>query len=196
MEPLFIGSHPAVDFLNTSLIPNGEQIEVIGDGRSLFAWLVAAKLIDEGQAGKLLRRLGVKGADAAASNARNLREWARAWLERWRDAPSRDYSVEIDKLNRYLAMEVSRREIVRTDEGIELTTRLQVESTDELLALLAYQVATLITREDALLLKSCSGSGCTLWFLDRTKAHRRLFCSTATCGNRAKVAAFRDRQRE
>jgi predicted RNA-binding Zn ribbon-like protein len=196
MEPLFIGSHPAVDFLNTSLTPHGEQIEVIGDGRSLFAWLVAAKLIDEGQAGKLLRRLGVKGADAAAVHARNLREWARAWLERWRHAPSRDYSVEIDKLNKYLAMEVSRREFVRTDEGVELTTRLQIESADELLALLAYQVATLIAHEDASLLKSCSGSGCTLWFLDRTKAHRRLFCSTATCGNRAKVAAFRDRQRE
>jgi predicted RNA-binding Zn ribbon-like protein len=54
----------------------------------------------------------------------------------------------------------------------------------------------LITQEDASLLKSCSGSGCTLWFLDRTKAHRRLFCSATACGNRAKVAAFRQRQRE
>jgi predicted RNA-binding Zn ribbon-like protein len=196
MEPVFIGSHPAVDFLNTSLTPNREQIELIGDGRSFFAWLVAAKLIDDGQTGKLLRRMGVKGADAAAAQARHLREWARSWLERWRSAPNRDYSLEIEKLNRYLAMEVSRREIVRTDQGIELTTRLQVESADELLALLAFQIATLITHEDASLLKSCSGSGCTLWFLDRTKAHRRLFCSTATCGNRAKVAAFRDRQRE
>jgi predicted RNA-binding Zn ribbon-like protein len=196
MEPVFIGSHPAVDFLNTSLTPNGEQIEVIGDGRSFFAWLVAAKLIDDGQTGKLLRRMGVKGADAAAAQARHLREWARSWLERWRSAPNRDYSLEIEKLNKYLAMEVSRREIVRTDQGIELTTRSQVESADELLALLAFQIATLITQEDASLLKSCSGSGCTLWFLDRTKAHRRLFCSTATCGNRAKVAAFRDRQRE
>jgi predicted RNA-binding Zn ribbon-like protein len=196
MEPVFIGSHPAVDFLNTSLTPNGEQIEVIGDGRSFFAWLVAAKLIDDGQTGKLLRRMGVKGADAAAAQARHLREWARSWLERWRSAPDRDYSLEFEKLNKYLAMEVSRREIVRTDQGIELTTRSQVESADELLALLAFQIATLITQEDASLLKSCSGSGCTLWFLDRTKAHRRLFCSTATCGNRAKVAAFRDRQRE
>ena len=196
MEPVFIGSHAAVDFLNTSLTPNGEQIELIGDGRSFFAWLVAAKLIDDGQMSRLLRRMGVMGADAAAADVRNLREWARAWLERWRHAPSRDYSVEIDKLNKYLAMEVSRREIVRTDQGIELTTRLQVESADELLALLAFQIATLVTHEEASLLKSCSGSGCTLWFLDRTKAHRRLFCSTATCGNRAKVAAFRDRQRE
>jgi predicted RNA-binding Zn ribbon-like protein len=196
MEPLFIGSHPAVDFLNTSLAPNGERTELIGDGRSFFAWLAAAQLIDDEQAAKLLRRMGVKGADTAAAQARSLREWTRAWLERWRDAPSRDYGVEIEKLNKYLSHEVSRREVVRTDDGLELVTRLQIESADELLALLAFQIATLIAHEDASLLKSCSGSGCTLWFLDRTKAHRRLFCSTATCGNRAKVAAFRDRQRE
>ena len=69
MEPLFIGSHPAIDFLNTALTPNGEQIELIGDGRSYLAWLVAAKLLDDEQAAKLLRRMGVKGADAAAAQA-------------------------------------------------------------------------------------------------------------------------------
>jgi predicted RNA-binding Zn ribbon-like protein len=45
-------------------------------------------------------------------------------------------------------------------------------------------------------LKWGAGAGCTLWFVDRTKAHRRIFCSATTCGNRAKVAAFRQRQRE
>nr|WP_254214234.1 CGNR zinc finger domain-containing protein [Burkholderia multivorans] len=32
-----------------------------------------------------------------------------------------------------------------------------------------------------------------LWFLDRTKSHRRRWCSKALCGNRQKVAAFRRR---
>jgi predicted RNA-binding Zn ribbon-like protein len=196
MEPLFIGSHPAIDFLNTALTPNGEQIELIGDGRSYLAWLVAAKLLDDEQAAKLLRRMGVKGADAAAAQARALREWARSWLARWRAAPRRDYSDEIERLNEYLAGEITRREVVRGDDGLELITRAQVESADALLALLANEIADLITQEDGSLLKSCSGAGCTLWFLDRTKAHRRVFCSTATCGNRAKVAAFRNRQRE
>ena len=196
MEPLFIGSHPAIDFLNTALTPNGEQIELIGDGRSYLAWLVAAKLLDDEQAAKLLRRMGVKGADAAAAQARALREWARGWLARWRAAPRRDYSDEIKRLNEYLAGGVSRREVVRVEDGLELITRAQVDSADSLLALLANEIANLITQEDGSLLKTCGGAGCTLWFLDRTKAHRRVFCSTATCGNRAKVAAFRNRQRE
>ena len=46
---------------------------------------------------------------------------------------------------------------------------------------------------DPALLKACAGADCTLWFLDRTKAHRRMFCSATACGNRAKVAAFRRR---
>jgi predicted RNA-binding Zn ribbon-like protein len=33
------------------------------------------------------------------------------------------------------------------------------------------------------------------WFLDQTKAYKRRFCSAAVCVNRAKVAAFRERQR-
>ena len=41
-----------------------------------------------------------------------------------------------------------------------------------------------------------AGGDCSLWFLDRTKAHTRLLCSAAACGNRAKVSAFRKRQRE
>jgi predicted RNA-binding Zn ribbon-like protein len=43
--------------------------------------------------------------------------------------------------------------------------------------------------------KRCEGAECTLWFVDRTKAHRRRFCSATACGNRDKVAAFRARQR-
>jgi predicted RNA-binding Zn ribbon-like protein len=66
---------------------------------------------------------------------------------------------------------------------------------DALLALIGEQIANLITQEDAALIRECGGSACTLWFLDRTKAHRRLYCSASTCGNRAKVAAFRERQR-
>jgi len=70
-----------------------------------------------------------------------------------------------------------------------------MDSADELIVLVATQVAFLIATEQPELVKHCAGTGCTLWFLDRTKAHGRLFCSAAVCGNRAKVAAFRERQR-
>jgi predicted RNA-binding Zn ribbon-like protein len=196
MEPLFLGSHIAADFLNTAFEPDGEHVEKIGDGRALFAWLVAAHLLEDAQATKLLRRLGLKGADTVAAEARKLREWARGWLERWREAPNADHAVELAALNAYLSREVRSREVIQTKEGLVLQTQTHTDNAEELLALLAGTLAALITEEDPALLRTCAGPGCTLWFLDRTKAHRRLFCSAATCGNRAKVAAFRERQRE
>jgi predicted RNA-binding Zn ribbon-like protein len=41
--------------------------------------------------------------------------------------------------------------------------------------------------------RRCEGVDCVLWFYDRTKAHRRRWCSMEGCGNRAKVARFRSR---
>jgi predicted RNA-binding Zn ribbon-like protein len=196
MQPLFIGSHPAADFLNTAFDPHGEHVEIIGDGKSLLEWLQAAAVLDADQSARLARKLGARGLDAAAAEVRKLRESTRAWLTRWRAEPGRSYSAELVGLNKQLESLNVRREVMRTKEGLDLVTRFEIESVDELLAVLASQIADLLTQEDPSLLKSCAGDGCTLWFLDRTKAHRRVFCSAAACGNRAKVAAFRERQRE
>ena len=40
MSSLFLGSHAAVDFLNTWMAPQGVPIEHIGDGRAFVGWLV------------------------------------------------------------------------------------------------------------------------------------------------------------
>lgn len=196
MTPLFLGGHVGIDFLNTAFEPDGEHVETIGDGAALAAWLVEANLLSEAQTARLMRRLGAKGADSAAANTRKLREWARTWLERWRKSPGAEYRAELATLNDYLSKEATRRQVVRTDAGLRFETESQIDTAEELLALLASTIASLVTEEDPALLRSCAGPGCTLWFVDRTKAHRRLFCSAATCGNRAKVAAFRERQQK
>jgi predicted RNA-binding Zn ribbon-like protein len=196
MDPLFIGSHIAVDFLNTSLEPKGERIELIADGKAFLQWLIAAHVLDAEQASRLARRLGVKGLDTAAAEARKLREWSRAWLTRWRAGARRDYNSEIDTLNKLLEKRAVRQSVAVTKGGFALQTRSQLETADDVLGTLASHIAELIAQEDPTRLKTCAGDGCTLWFVDRTKAQRRLFCSAATCGNRAKVAAFRERQRE
>jgi|HigsolmetaAR201D_1030396.scaffolds.fasta_scaffold04016_4 predicted RNA-binding Zn ribbon-like protein len=196
MSHVFVGSHPAVDFLNTVYGPEGRKIETIGNGKDFLEWLQAAGLLDTNQAARLQRKLGARGLDTAASEARELRDWARTWLARWRSAPTRAYAMEIETLNRHLSHRVTRQEVVRTSDGLHIVERPQLESAKDLLALLAEQIAKLVSEEDPALFKSCAGSDCTLWFLDRTKAHRRMFCSPATCGNRAKVAAFRERQRK
>jgi predicted RNA-binding Zn ribbon-like protein len=195
MSPLFLGSHPAIDFLNTAFTPDGQPVETIGDGRAFLNWLVAAGLLEEPGAARLQRRFGSKTLDATAAEARKVREWARSWLGRWRTRPNADYGDELAALNKLLARAAFHREVVATPAGLEVAERSEIDSAEALLSPIAKSIAALITQEEASLLKHCAGAGCTLWFLDRTKGHRRLFCSSSACGNRAKVAAFRERQR-
>lgn len=44
-------------------------------------------------------------------------------------------------------------------------------------------------------LKECAGEDCTSVFYDRSKNHSGRWCTMSTCGNRAKVRAWRERQR-
>jgi predicted RNA-binding Zn ribbon-like protein len=195
MDPLFLGSHPAMDFLNTTFSPQGAPVELIGDGASFLEWLVSAGLLDRSTAAALKRRPGESTLDAVAAEARRLRTWATGWISRWRAAADDDYEVELRRLNSLLERAKRRLEVVRADAGLRLCEHSRIDSADALIALVAEQIALLVTAEQPSLVKRCAGSGCTLWFLDRTRAHRRLFCSAEVCGNRAKVAAFRGRRR-
>lgn len=44
-------------------------------------------------------------------------------------------------------------------------------------------------------LKECAGRDCDAVFFDRSKNHSGRWCSMSTCGNRAKVRAWRERRR-
>ena len=44
-------------------------------------------------------------------------------------------------------------------------------------------------------LKACAGDDCNAVFFDRSKNHSGRWCSMSTCGNRAKVRAWRERRR-
>jgi len=189
----FVAGHPAIDFLNTAYAPGGVLVETIGDGRALLDWMMGAGLVDKDEAARLARRFTRTSLDAAAEEARTVREWARTWIETWRANPARDYGDEIAALNKLLARESRGRELVANKRRLELIERPHFEDARELIAPIALEIARLVTQEDPSLVKACAGTECTLQFLDRTKAHRRVFCSATACGNRAKVAAFRRR---
>ena len=94
MKPLFLANHPAIDFLNTNLAPDGRSIELLGTGTEYVEWLMAANLLDKKRALDLTRRASGKALDSAAEEARRVREWMRAWLTRWRSNPEGDYRCQ------------------------------------------------------------------------------------------------------
>lgn len=192
---LRLGGHRAIDFLNTWRNP-GTEVETLVDGAAYGEWLVGVGLLDVEEFARLRRRFGEAALDAAAAEARRFREWARGWLSRWRDTPRGRYTRDLEALNRILAREDRSRRLVMEGGVMTLREVPSFENAAALLSLPAGDIADLVTREDATLIRECAGGDCTLWFLDRTRSHARRFCSAAGCGNRAKVAAFRERQRE
>ena len=63
------------------------------------------------------------------------------------------------------------------------------------LTILARQIAFFLAQANLSYLNRCANTtSCVLYFYDATKNHRRQWCSVTACGNRYKVAAFRQRQ--
>ena len=74
------------------------------------------------------------------------------------------------------------------------TTR-RWRSPEALLLPIGEAIARVMTDEDFTLVKACEGHKCTLVFADHTHGRARRWCSMGVCGNRAKVAAHRNRKK-
>jgi predicted RNA-binding Zn ribbon-like protein len=66
----------------------------------------------------------------------------------------------------------------------------------QVLAELARDAIELLTGPRLARLRQCEAGNCHLVFVDSSRPGRRRWCSMQRCGNRAKVAAFRHRNRE
>src|SRR5690606_30127426 len=101
---------------------------------------------------------------------------------------------DISSLNKYLHAYISAPHLERDGEGKFVLTRSACgEAIASLLGPVAEAVAQLLVEGNFTLVKQCEHPDCVLWFYDRTKAHKRRWCSMALCGNRHKAAQFRKR---
>lgn len=194
---LHLADHPALDFLNTMATPKNTPVDWIGDGTSFLAWLVEARFLAPEVASSLP---GGRRLDGLAREAVELREWFRSLLVRLKSKPVRPSPNDLARLNELLLLRPSVSQLEIGEDGkVQVVQRPAGAPPDNPRALLltpiAEAIADLLSRADLQLVARCENPACTLWFFDRTRSHRRRWCSTALCGNRAKVAAFRERRR-
>ena len=206
--PFFIGDHLALDFLNSSAAPSGREIDWLANGGDLVAWLERAHAVPANVLAHFRAHTGSRALDAAASQARELREWFRGFVRKQAGKPlGRRVLHDLAPLNQLLARDEAYRQIVisttsdgEADDGGGLQAlRWQVKrrwvSPKSLLLPIAEAMGDLVCQKDFTLVRECEGPICTLWFLDVSKGHARRWCSMAVCGNRAKAAAHRARVR-
>ncbi|TVS89296.1 CGNR zinc finger domain-containing protein [Mycobacterium helveticum] len=196
MEPLDVivglAGDPALELLNSRATPypGAEPIELIADGASYLLWLLRTGLIDQEDLAVLQDLFSADQLDAAAADARTLRETLRPLLLAWTGEKPVPFPVDvIDELNALLAQDRRYTQLNPDNDTLALHERRYWERPTQLLTVSAQAWAHLLAEGDPTLIRQCPG--CTVIFYDRTKAHRRRWCSMALCGNRAKVRRHR-----
>jgi len=185
----FIADHLALDFLNSVYGTGDNRTELLADDGRVLSWLKQAGLpVDQAAQALKGRPPGLLREAAVA-----LREAGRALLER-RKAGRRGDTAP---LNRLLVRGGAYQQLSwKPGTQPRRLTYRRVEAPEDLLVPIAEAMAELLETGNYQMVRRCENPECTLWFYDRTKSHRRRWCTMAICGNRMKVAAFRARQRE
>jgi predicted RNA-binding Zn ribbon-like protein len=182
---LFLAGRPVLDFLNSRMRVNEEDVDLLQSDEDVLIWLkqagFPAPAIDSNIApGTLLR------------SARKLRESVRSLVEKRKTGKRGDPSI----LNSFLAASRSHSQLVwGKSNTLTIHTVRRQETAESILAPVAEAAAHLLTTADFELVKRCEDDTCVLWFFDQTKSHNRRWCSMEICGNRHKVAAYRVRDR-
>jgi predicted RNA-binding Zn ribbon-like protein len=193
----FIGDELCLDFINTEVVDQDEHVDLLRGFDDLVAWYVEAKIIDAAQAKAFTRRWGGDaGGPRALKEARQFRGMLREMVERLTEGRTHVPQTALDHLNRALRAREGFAEIVRTKDGYDTRFRPRLDEPAHLLVAIAESAARLLSEGEPALLRKCQNPRCILYFYDTTKNHRRRWCSMAGCGNRAKVAAYYQRNRQ
>jgi predicted RNA-binding Zn ribbon-like protein len=125
------------------------------------------------------------------SKIRELRETIRQLIDSRKDGQR----LDLELLNSHLEHGVSHLQLAKMDKGQYALNRVRkMRTIEQLLAPVAEAAAELLALNDFSRVRKCESPDCVLWFYDRTKGHKRRWCSMAICGNRHKVSSFRKRQ--
>lgn len=169
---------PSLDFIGTlQARRNVSPTETLNTIADLDAWLMESTLAPEG--------VDLSPEDLVA--AKELREaiYSLAWA-RLEDDPLPEEGMSV--VNHYAAQAPLSRVLLRDGE------RREGDSTAAL-SEIARDAIDMLGGVDSPLLRECARPECTQVYIDRSRGHRREWCSMRTCGSRVKVAAYRSRQK-
>jgi predicted RNA-binding Zn ribbon-like protein len=179
--PLVLADHPALDLLNTRMMVEGRRRDLLNSDADAARWL---EQIGFGSATEV-----AVGDGHLLVQLRKLRDCIESALAARRENRVADPAA----LNAFLLRVVP--QLVWEEVGApELDRFRQGDADQQRLGRLAYAAAELLAEGDFSLVRKCESPECSLMFYDRTKSHKRRWCSMALCGNRHKVAEFRKRR--
>jgi len=188
------GGHPALDFANTlDERPLPEPIENLAIYPDLVSFTEIAELIAPAQA-RCLRKLSGLAPARTVRRARKLREdffGTLTALRSRRTIPAgalRAITTAIREAHAARALSVS--------QGASFAHYdwTSPHAPDVPLHACALAIEDLLTGAHRNRVRKCRAPDCDVYFIDKSKARRRHWCSMKNCGNRAKQRRWRARE--
>lgn len=173
---LLLGEPLALDLINTRIHHNGADVDLLSRPAALDQWLRAQR-----------DRVDWRGRtnERELTAVRDLRN-AVGHLLRAHVSHRRGSQASVRALNRALTFPAPDAQLAWNADGPCKTTPGAGERLTALLQQLAVSALDLLTGPDAGRIRQCAHPDCILLFLACNP--RRRWCSSATCGNRARVA--------
>jgi predicted RNA-binding Zn ribbon-like protein len=185
-----------VRFVNTLWFTHGRPTDAVPDSDALVAWLRSTRLLSE------------RAASAERAALRDNPTERQRRMERFQELrslardiatdlvtggqPSRDH---VRELNHVLRDGLHFHQLEISADGTQYGLARVGDRLDQARAAIAGTLADFIATGPVHRLRICANDGCREVFVDRSRTGRRRWCDMRTCGNQAKAARHRARQR-
>lgn len=190
---LFVANDPSLDFVNTEVILAGVRTDLFESFGDLTQWFEQANLASAAEMQRFARVwTDTPEAETTLQATRALRSALRNAVERVARI-GRVPSTLADVLGNELREPRLATEVVPSHGRLKTRPHWILEKPSDLLVPVAYSAAAFFATADYSAIRKCEDPKCILFFYDTSKNHSRRWCSMDMCGNRAKVAAFRER---
>jgi len=184
-----VGNRVAVDFANTVVDRSGR--DGLSDWPDAVDFLLATQLVDHGEAERLhhFPHADPHQAVSVLRLAHELRGAVRELLSGIEGRKELEHEP-IERINAVMRIGHGHDAVVR--DGPHWTVRFVRSEAEPATALvpIARSIAEIVADPRAPeAVRKCANGGCALYFYDTSRTGQRRWCSMASCGNRAKVAA-------
>jgi predicted RNA-binding Zn ribbon-like protein len=190
---ILLGGRLAIDFANAPSYPAAPYNDLSWE--EFIAFLEAGRIVSSERSDQLLSlpETDPRAAHALLTRAIHMRDALReifAALVK-HDPISPEWAKPI---NDVLRITEGHDELTQTDGRWRLHFVARETGLDWLLAAVARSAAEIVIEGAAAKVRVCANPACGLFFCDKSRTHKRRWCSMAICGNRNKVASFARRR--
>jgi predicted RNA-binding Zn ribbon-like protein len=192
---IFIAGSLWLDFVNTRFAGAAGPVERLTDFAALGKWCIESGAFERGPLTNTLKQIaGIvdnKGVLAHALEFRAALHEMATRLAAGKSVPA----ASLEAINSELLRRAGYTQVDRAGDEFHKRFLMQIDSPFALLVPVALSAADLLTSGEPDLIRKCANPDCVLFFYDKSKNHRRRWCSMKACGNRTKAASYYARQK-